>query len=139
LRGLEMNRKMMDRAVALGSEVGLILVGTADRSGVPHVAAASGISDRGHGRIDVTEWFCPGTLANLEVNPGLAVVVWDPGRDVGFQMLGESEGVEETAVMDGLPPGAEARDPLPQVERRILMRVDKVIRFSHAPHTDREE
>lgn len=43
------------------------------------------------------------------------------------------------AFMDGLAPGADTPKPLPQVERKIMVRVDRIVRFSHAPHSDLEE
>ena len=33
----------------------------------------------------------------------------------------------------------EGKPPIPQVERELLIRVDKVLAFSHAPHSDAEE
>ncbi len=134
-----MNPDSIQKAIALGSELGHVIVATADRGGIPHVAASSRISMEDNGRIGISEWFCPGTLANLQVNPRIAIVVWDPKRDRGYQLLGTSEGVKDVAFMDGLAPDAETEKPLPQVERNILVRVDRVIRFSHAPHSDLEE
>jgi len=59
--------------------------------------------------------------------------------DNGYQLLGKTEKVENTAMMDGYAPGLEDKPPLPQVERRLLIRVDKIIGFRNSPHTDEEE
>jgi hypothetical protein len=59
--------------------------------------------------------------------------------DNGYQLLGETEKVEDTAIMNGYAPGLEDKSTLPQVERRLLIRVDKIIGFKHSPHTDQEE
>jgi hypothetical protein len=134
-----MSRETIGRAVELGSAVGHMFVATADADGLPHIAASRRISSEPDGRIGISEWFCPGTLENLQVNPRISVVVWDPQKDTGFQILGRSEKVEDLSVMDGLSPELEAEPPLPQVERKILVQVDKVIHFSHAPHSDMEE
>jgi hypothetical protein len=134
-----MNPDSIQKAIALGSEMGHVIVATADRGGAPHVAASSRISMEDDGRIGISEWFCPGTLANLRVNSQIAIVVWDPEKDRGYQLLGRSEGIKDMAFMDGLATGAGTESPLPQVERKILVRVDRVIRFSHAPHSDLEE
>ena len=69
----------------------------------------------------------------------MSLVIWDPKVDTGYQLLGETEKVEEIAMMNGYAPGAESRHPLPQVERQLLVRVDKIIDFKHAPHSDVEE
>lgn len=134
-----MNRGTIEKTVALGSELGHIIVATADRGGIPHVAASSRISLEENGKIGISEWFCPGTLANLQENPRIAIVVWDPRNDSGYQIMGTTERVEDMAFMDGLVPSAETGKPLPQVERKILVRSNRVLRFSHAPHTDLEE
>jgi predicted pyridoxine 5'-phosphate oxidase superfamily flavin-nucleotide-binding protein len=116
------------------------LVATADEKGLPHMAASSKIEAEGYPRIAISEWFCPGTLSNLQVNPRITIVVWDPESDTGFQLMGESEGIQETAVMNGLLAGPEEKEPpLPQVQRKILVRVQKIVRFCHAPHSDLEE
>ncbi|MEW6664432.1 MAG: pyridoxamine 5'-phosphate oxidase family protein [Thermodesulfobacteriota bacterium] len=134
-----MNRDSIQRAVALGSELGHVIVATADRGGIPHVAASSRISMEEDGRVGISEWFCPGTLANLQVNPQIAIVVWDPKKDRGYQLVGTSSEVMDVAFMDGLAPEDETQRPLPQVERKILVRVDRIVHFSHAPHSDLDE
>jgi hypothetical protein len=42
-------------------------------------------------------------------------------------------------MMNGFSPAAELDSPMPQVERKVLVRVDKVLVFSHAPHSDLED
>ncbi|HEJ83080.1 MAG TPA: pyridoxamine 5'-phosphate oxidase family protein [Desulfobacteraceae bacterium] len=126
-------------AVELGARLRHIFVGTADAEGRPHLAAAGAIVLVPDERIAVDAWFCPGTVMNLERNPRISLVVWDQPRDSGYQLLGEVEKIEEQSFMDGYAPGMEDLKPSPQIERRLLVRVDKVIGFSHAPHSDLEE
>lgn len=133
-----MSPEILKRAVALAVRTGTLLVATADAAGLPHLAAAGQVSLRPDGRLEVDHWFCPGTLANLEANSLVSVTAWDPREDEGWQLLGEVEEVFDLAVLDGLAPGQEER-PMPQIERRIVVRVDKVLDFTLAPHTDREE
>jgi len=66
-------------------------------------------------------------------------VVWDPENDTGCQMLGYCERIEDLSVMDGFSREGEKASSLPQVERKLFVRVNKVIHFSHAPHSDVEE
>jgi hypothetical protein len=115
-----------------------VFVATADAAGLPHIAASRRITFEPGRRLGISEWFCPGTLENLQVNPRISIVVWDPPRDAGFQILGRFEKVEDLSVMDGLSPEMEEKPPLPHVERKILVQVDEVIHFSHAPHSDVE-
>jgi hypothetical protein len=41
-------------------------------------------------------------------------------------------------VLDGSAPQADGKEPLPQVERRLVVRVENVRVFTHAPHTHQE-
>ncbi|MEW6219848.1 MAG: pyridoxamine 5'-phosphate oxidase family protein [Thermodesulfobacteriota bacterium] len=126
------------RAVALARRMRHLFIATADAAGLPHLAAAEEMALRADGRLAVTAWFCPQTVVNLSANPRISVVAWDSAADDGLQVLGEAEAVEEVAFLDGLAPGEEAH-PLPQVERRIVIRPTRTLVFTLAPHTDREE
>jgi hypothetical protein len=128
------NEELIAKAVEMGSRVGYALIATSDDKGLPHLAASRRVEAEHDGHVAVLEWFCPGTLSNLEVNPRISLVVWDPSSDKGFQLIGESVAVEETAMLDGFSPALQT--PSPQVERRIRVRVDKIMDFSHAPHND---
>ena len=134
-----MNRETIEKAVLLGNRMGRVFIVTADREGLPHMAAAGKIAAESGYKINVSDWFCPGTLANLQTNPGTSIVVWDPEYDIGWQIIGNCERIEDLSMMDGFSPALEERAPLPQVERKIHVQVKKVIHFSHAPHSDMEE
>jgi uncharacterized protein len=134
-----MNKKATKQVVMFGNRIKFALIATADADGLPHVAASRKITLEQDGIIGVSEWFCPGTLANLQVNPRISIIVWDPEKDFGYQVLGKSERIEELAVMDGFSPELEKSAPIPQVERKIHVQADKVIHFSHSPHSDMEE
>jgi hypothetical protein len=76
-------------------------------------------------------------VANLQSNRQIALVIWDPKADKGYQVLGLTEGVEDIALLDGMAPGVESM--LPQGKKRLYIRVAKVMAFQHAPHTDQEQ
>jgi hypothetical protein len=133
-----MNRETLEDAVALGDEVGHAFVATADADGLPHLAAAGAISLETDGRVGVTEWFCPGTMANLEDSRQIALVVWDLETDKGYQLLGRVTAVEEQAVIDGYVPEAGKGAP-PQIERELVISVDEILDFSRGPHSDEPE
>jgi len=134
-----MKTELLRKVVGLAGVVGHIFVATADERGTPHVAAAGKLSSPGTDRLAVEAWFCPGTMENLRRNKNASVVVWDPMADVGYQIIGELERIEDVAILDGCAPEVEKKTPTPQVDRRLVVRVQKVIRFSHAPHSDLEE
>jgi len=134
-----MNQKTLEQAVALAQKLRHVFVATTDGKGLPHMAAAGNLALTPDGRVAVAAWFCPMTVANLQKNRRVSLVIWDSHSDRGFQLLGQAEKVEEIAMMNGHAPGAEPQHALPQVERRLRVRVDKIIDFQHAPHSDVEE
>ena len=132
-----MKTENLNVAVELAKSLGHVFVATADQNGLPHLAAAKELSLGDDGLIEVAAWFCPGTVSNLQVNNNISIVVWNPANDRGYQLLGKLERMKEMAVMDGYAPELE-EVPLPQVERKIIVRVDKILDFRHAPHSDIE-
>lgn len=134
-----MKMKNLEIAIDLAEKLGHVFVATADSSGMPHVAAAARIQSASEDHVTVSAWFCPGTIANLDENRRISLVVWDPPLDKGYQLLGEVVNVEEQAMMNGYSAETEKHAPLPQVERKLVVRVAKILAFSHAPHSDVEE
>lgn len=133
-----MNGEALEAAVALAGQVGHAFVATADARGLPHLAAAGAVSIAAADQVGVTEWFCPGTMENLDDNRQIALVIWDPEADRGYQLLGRVMEVKEQAVMDGYVP-EEAEGTLPQVERELVIRVDEILHFRKGPHSDEPE
>jgi hypothetical protein len=76
-------------------------------------------------------------MNNMQASRSVSLVVWDPATDRGYQLIGMIENVDEVAMMDGYAPGRDDSS-LPQTERRLLVRVDKVIKFTREAHADRE-
>ena len=134
-----MKPESLNAAVELAEKLEHVFVATADSSGIPHVAAAAKLNRMSKDHVAVTAWFCPGTVANLSENRRISMVVWDAPSDKGYQLLGLVEKIEEVAMMNGYSPEIDETTVMPQVENRLLVRVDKVITFSHAPHSDLEE
>ncbi len=129
----------IQKALELADKLQHVFVATADAKGLPHVAIAGKLKLESNGRVAVTAWFCPGTVDNLQHNHRIALVVWDAIEDTGYQLVGEVLRMEELAFLDGYAPGIEGPTPSPQVERQLIIRVDMVLAFSHAPHSDVEE
>jgi hypothetical protein len=128
----------IDHALEIAKK-SLVLVATSDEEGVPHIAAANSIGKPEAGRIAVTDWFCPETVANATSGRSVAIVIWDSVLDEGHQIVGRVAAVEELAIMNGYLPGEDERVPLPQQERRLIIDVEKVMAFRQAFHSDIEE
>ena len=134
-----MNRTVLEDAAKLCDKTGHVFVATVNAEAVPHVTAAEMLEVMADDSVEITEWFCPVTVSNLQVNRSISVVVWDPDSDMGYQLLGNMERLYDEAVVDGYSHEFDIDIPMPQVERRITICVEKVLDFSVAPHSDVEE
>ena len=135
-----MKRECLTKAAVLAEKGAYLFVTTAASDGYPHVAPAARLhlfSDKE--RVAVDAWFCPGTLENLQGNEKVDLVVWDATLDEGYQLLGKCQGVEDIAFLNGYDASLPEKAGLPQVERRIQIRVEKVLPFQRGSHTDQEE
>jgi uncharacterized protein len=133
-----MNAGKIAEAVKMGTQTGHVLIATADWAGIPHIAVAGRIALEGDSVV-VTEWFCPGTVANLRPNVGVSIVAWDKASDTGYQLIGRLQTSSDVAVLNGYAPGLDGERPLPQVERRLVIRVERVMDFRFGPHSDAEQ
>ena len=133
-----MNIQRLPQAVDLAKKVGRVLLATADSQGRPHMAAAGKLELAEDNSVAVTEWFCPGTVANLANNKCLAIVVWDESSDSGYQMLGRLEKLQDLGILDGYTQAEDTGPAMPQVQRQLLINVDRIIDFKLGPHSDDE-
>lgn len=134
-----MKMEKLEKAVGLSQKTGFICIATADRKGIPHIATAGKIELADEACLAIRELFCPGTLTNLETNKFVSIVVWNRDSDNGYQMLGTLKGIEELGILNGYAPGLESEPPLPQVERQLLIKVQKITGFKLGPHSDAED
>jgi predicted pyridoxine 5'-phosphate oxidase superfamily flavin-nucleotide-binding protein len=130
-----MNAEVLGKVLELAEKVSYLSVASVDRDGMPHMASTDGFTLASEDRVILTEWFCATTVSNLQQNPRLAILIWDQVRDVGYQLLGKVERIRDLSILDGFVPEA-ATTPFPQVEREVVVHVEQVLRFSHAPHRD---
>lgn len=136
---VETRSNLLDTAAKLAAKVGHVFITTSDKEGWPHVAAARTFKTGKNSEVTVSEWFCPGTMSNLQENGRVAIIVWEAKRDIGYQLLGKVAQVKDIAVMDGYIPKMKIEPPMPQEERQLIINVSKVTDFKRAPHTDTEE
>jgi len=131
-----MSAELLGNVVELARKAGYVYVATADGVGMPHITVAGSLGRGGDDEVVIKEWFCPGTMANLKVNRAVSVAVWDLHCDVGYQLLGELERIDDLAVADGYAPRVEGEEAVPQVEKQLVIHVEKVLDFTLAPHCD---
>jgi len=133
-----MNSAKLREAEQLAAKVGHVFIATADSNGQPHIAAAGKLAQTPEKHLMITEWFCPRTLSNLQMNSRLSIVIWDPEVDSGYQIIGELEAVKDIGILDGYSK-SQVKPSIPLVERQLLLHVDKILEFKRSPHTDLEE
>lgn len=104
---------------------------TADAAGRPHLAVGH-LDEVDADRLRFSGWFCPQTLANLEVNSSVAVAVLLDAD--GYQLSGTVAESQMDAVMDGYLPGEEPG--LPQTRYRLRIDIERVVALGDRPHTD---
>lgn len=133
-----MNVEKLNKALEMAVKMRHIFVATADKIGQPHIAAAGSLTLTASGAVGVSSWFCPETVSNVGENKYISLVVWDSNKDIGFQLVGRVEDIQDLGILDGITPQIEMKKLFPQVKRQLLVRVEKVIEFTHAPHSDVE-
>ncbi|MFZ6030111.1 MAG: pyridoxamine 5'-phosphate oxidase family protein [Chloroflexota bacterium] len=131
-----MKEALLQAAADLARQTGAVLFATADRHGRPHIGVAGKLSlHYGKQKIVLQEWFCPATIANLAHRRAISLVVWDVQADSGYQILGQVEAIEETAMLDGYL-ADEPQPPPSQVRRDLLIDPEDILPFSRRPHSD---
>jgi hypothetical protein len=116
--------------------VGHLFPATADAAGSPHIAVVKDIEPGPGDSVLLTMWPCQYTFANLEKNPNVSLVIWQPEKDTGYQLCGKVEDIENVAVLNGYLPGLENKKHYPQEEIKVRVRIKKVLNFQQAPHLD---
>jgi uncharacterized protein len=133
-----MNQENLLKAVELAGKLKHVFIASADLSGKPHLAAAGGIKQLDEDLVVITDWFCPDTVANVNSNFRIAIVVWDGKTDTGYQLSGEVRLVKDVAMLDGYSM-KENQKASPQVQRQLIVEVKQILDFKMALHTDIEE
>ncbi len=134
-----MKTELLKKLVELSEKTRYVFIATVNGEGIPHIAASKKLSLASKNNVVLTEWFCPGTVANLlGENHNLAIVVWDSKTDTGYQLIGEAEKEEDMAYLDGYSHDLKGQNQVPQIQRRVTVRINKIIDFKLSPHTDIE-
>jgi len=115
----------------------IIIVATADDHGTPHLAAAKGMILIGDEQVAFKNWFCLQTLQNVSENPKIALSLFGPTGEHGYQLLGTVKQTRPAEIMDGDAPGEiPSAKGIPQAKMQLVVAVTKVLEFSTGPHSD---
>ena len=116
-------------------ETDLAFVASADQRARPHLAAGRGLKVPDPEHVVFEAWFCRKTLENVAEVPRITMVVIDAATGGGYQLVGTVEKVIPIGILNGFAPEAEAPGT-PQVESRMVVRVEEIMEFSTGAHTD---
>lgn len=114
---------------------GNAFVASADRAGKPHLAAGKDLQVKDRSHLTFESWFCHTTMENVTVNPRVAIAVTGPAAEKGYQFCGTVLSAGDTAILDGFVPNSQEIH-LPQVQYRLVIRIDEVLEFSSGIHSD---
>jgi hypothetical protein len=131
-----MNPGKLERAIALAKKVEHFFIAMVDGEGVPYVNSVRQIEQVADNQFAIEEWICPLTVTNLGKNPKLALVIWDPATDDGYEITGEVLMFEGRAFLNGFAPEVEENAYLPQVKRRVIIRAEQIAAFSRTLRCD---
>jgi hypothetical protein len=116
-------------------ETDLAFVASADQRARPHLAAGRGLKVPDPEHVVFEAWFCRKTLENVAEVPRITMVVIDAATGGGYQLVGTVEKVIPIGILNGFAPEVEAPGT-PQVESRMVVRVEEIMEFSTGAHTD---
>lgn len=119
----------------ISRKTGYTFIGTADQHGIPHLSLADPMCVSGPD-IHILAWNCPGTLRNLEINRNCVIICWDPASDVGYQICGRVEVLQQLGMIDGYIPEKDDSLIIPQTQWRMSVRFSSITDFKRSPHTD---
>ena len=131
-----MNSNQLERAIELGKRAEHFFFALVGSDGFPYVNSARQIEQVGDNQFAIEEWVCPLTVKHVKENPKMAVLIWDPAVDNGYEILGEVLMFENQAFLNGFAPEVEEGDYLPQVKRQLIIRAEKITAFSQALRCD---
>ncbi|MBF0486323.1 MAG: pyridoxamine 5'-phosphate oxidase family protein [Candidatus Omnitrophica bacterium] len=131
-----MNWDKINAAIEIAEKLQYFFIATADKEGCPHVTTAGEIRLKSEEVVEVSFWFCPKTIDNLEKNKQVSLIIWDAGKNAGYQLLGKAEDVEVAQVMDEADTAIGEEKYLLQARWFLVVRVDTVMEFIHALHND---
>lgn len=118
----------------------VVVVATADKEGSPHLAAAKGLTVIGDDLVAFKNWFCFQTLRNIAENPNVALSLFGPDGEHGFQLIGKVVESRTDIMLDGyIPETINGRAEIPQTHLQLLVKVERILELSTGPHSDEHD
>jgi general stress protein 26 len=134
---MKMEKGLLDEVRKLVQEVKIVYVATANREGIPHIAASEGMTFVDGDQVVFTAWLCIKTVENLRENPRLSLAVLNPESRKGYQLWGEMERIERGAILDGFSLEKEQEwISYPQAEHQLFIRIRGISHFTSGVHSD---
>ncbi len=131
-----MSFKKLEHAIDLGQKLEHFFIAIMGADGFPYINSARGIEWISENEVAFEEWICPVTVRDLSDHPQIAILLWDPDADDGYEILGRVLMFESREYLNGYAPDIEKNRYLPQVKRRLTIRAEKILAFSHALRCD---
>ncbi|MBF0511436.1 MAG: pyridoxamine 5'-phosphate oxidase family protein [Candidatus Omnitrophica bacterium] len=126
----------INKAIEIAEKLQYFFIATADNQGLPHVATAGKLELKSPGTLEMSFWFCPTTIDNLQQNKKVSLVIWDANENSGYQLLGTASDVHVSKVLDRYGSEVEEKERYPQFFMHLTVHVDMVMEFIHALHND---
>jgi hypothetical protein len=126
----------LERAVELGKRLQHFFIALNGAEGFPYINSARGIEQLAENQVGIEEWMCPATVQDLRRHPEVTILIWNPAADDGYEILGRVMMFEGEDYVNGYAPAVEENAYLPQVKRRLIIRAEKILQFSHALRCD---
>lgn len=79
----------------------VVLVATSSLDGVPHLAAAGGLTLVDRETVGLKDWLCFQSLDNLSENPRVAIALMEQDGSGGFQLIGRAKMSQVGELLDG--------------------------------------
>ncbi len=126
----------INAAIKIAEKLQYFFIATANDRGVPHVATAGELVLKSPDMVEVSFWFCPTTIDNLQQNKKVSLIIWDAKENSGYQLLGEAGETYISKTLDGYVAKVEGGKKFSQSYLSVTVRVETIMDFVHALHND---
>ena len=119
--------KLTEEAKKIIAERGPALIATASKEGKPNVSVKGSFRVLDDEHIVFADIASPRTMANLQENPQLAAIVFDPAARKGCRIWGRAEIVDSGALFDSM--SVEFAAMKMKVKHLVKVAVEEVATF----------
>lgn len=105
------------RSMISGDRV--VLLATSSLDGVPHLAAARGLTPVNGETVGLKDWLCFQSLDNSSENPRVALGLMEQDGSGGFQLIGTAKMAQVGEILDGYMSQGENERMVTQPRRSL--------------------